>query len=117
MSFKDQINFQDAIALGLKRAQESEQIKKEVHELLYELNAAISKILNKDFLLFDLSGPDVKQLSPMQFNFNNYSFPITVKFKETELSCESIFEIVHSINFILGSPYFGDYIRANFQKG
>lgn len=116
MNSLDSSSFQEAIALGLKRASESERIKKEIHEILCEMNAAASKTLNKDFLLFNLSGGHIQQLSPIVFDFNNYSFPIIVKCGGKELVCNSIHEIVEAVRNYFKSSFFGDFMRMNISK-
>ncbi|HAV3978493.1 hypothetical protein [Acinetobacter baumannii] len=115
MSTSECISFQEAVEIGLQKAADSERIKAEVQSILQELNSVATKATNRNFILFDLSEPEVKQLSPLKFDFNNYSFPIAVRCGALEVECNSICELVESIKQFLRSAYFGDFIRMNIN--
>lgn len=113
MTSSKPISFQEAIEVGLQKAADSERIKAEVLEILQELNSVVAKVAKRDFVLFDISDSEIKQLSPLKIDFNNYSFPITVKCGSVEIECNSICNFVDSIKQILRSSFFGDFMRTN----
>ncbi|MDD9317877.1 MULTISPECIES: hypothetical protein [Acinetobacter calcoaceticus/baumannii complex] len=111
------MKFSKAIELGLKRAEDAAHIEAEITKLLQELNACLANFTNSDVLAFDFSSSSIQQLSPIEIDFNNFSFPMRISCGYNQsFRVESLQAFEKYIHICVRSAKFGDFIRHHMNK-
>lgn len=109
------MNFLEAIELGLQKANEAEQIKSELIDVLVKLNIALAKFTNSDVIAFDISDDSISQLSPIKVDFNNFSYPMRLECGNRIMRVESFRLFVENLYVCIKTATFGDFVREHMK--